>query len=611
MAHGPLRFWLCYVGEASLRMMWTIQKAKDLQPQILPPSRRSSQSVARAFRENLLGFVRDCPRAPKEQYLGANEEFHYTIVASSSLPSITRTATTATATSTHASLTSTPTLPVVLQIYSSAANGVFGIDEQDFLAAPFDELCRGQDCIAACEDQTRLYQDIPDGISSNMNTYGRPRADGTLNMTLFGLCSNLGQAQLVGEAHPDTAAFFTPNNSEVRIEGIVSDMATCLAGTCELTRHPNECSDPCSYESLVYNKSSMDINEGVFRCINTLCANTCGLPYADRDTFGVGTLLSYFIQVSLVFICAVALLAISQVSEDAFSARGSLSAFGRPLKNFLVIQCFFGTIVTIMSTEVNPLTGYVLIFVAIDGFLCPMFTLMLLHHCGIRFKYLTTLTIISWAFSSGVFLRLVSVLSIMSSDQSAMQGGLREIFQVSSCGGSSAMMLCQQMLGTNPLFYMTGFYNSRYVPSLRTVPLLWAWSTVVLLSLVMTQCMPTLQDTVAHKWREAALSLRIPQPVARALPITISSMGFVLAIAYYLDMVVLYKNMDLIDWHGWDFGQVVAFLLWLPTLIELGNAALRTRKVGRQTHGFEKLGTAEPDKMMRRFDSLNVAGIHS
>jgi hypothetical protein len=69
-------------------------------------------------------------------------------------------------------------------------------------------------------------------------------------------------------------------------------------------------------------------------------------------------------------------------------------------------------------------------------------------------------------------------------------------------------------------------------------------------------------------------SPKIPQSVAKALPITVSSTVFVLAIAYYVGMVAIYQKMDLIDWHGWDFGQVVAFLLWLPTLLELGNAIL-------------------------------------
>ncbi|KAH8194143.1 hypothetical protein TruAng_011690 [Truncatella angustata] len=194
-------------------------------------------------------------------------------------------------------------------------------------------------------------------------------------------------------------------------------------------------------------------------------------------------------------------LAVVQVQEKAFNPKSSLVAFKKPLKNFLAIQCFFGVttaiaaIATIASRDINPLTGYVLIFVAIDGFLCPVFTLMLLHYCGIKFRYLTALTVISWAISSGVFLRLVSVLSHISFDESAMQSGLEELFQVSSCGGSSAMMLCQQMLGTNPLFYMTQFYNHEKVPSLETVPLLLAWSTVVLLGVVAVQCLPALGET--------------------------------------------------------------------------------------------------------------------
>ncbi|KAH6661312.1 hypothetical protein BKA67DRAFT_81626 [Truncatella angustata] len=514
----------------------------------------------------------------------------------------------------HIKPTATPEPPPILQIYSSNQDGVYLMGEGALSTTPFYQLCPGQDCVAACEDKARLYQAVPMGIEATMNTYGRRGSDGHLNMTLFGLCSNLQQTQTLATSQPDVAPFFRANQSEARIESIASDIAMCLAGTCELTRDPGLCAGPCSFESLISNDSLVDINPGVYTCINTLCPNTCGLPYADRDTFGVGILLSYFIQVGLLLICALFVIAVVQVQEKAFNPKSSLVAFKKPLKNFLAIQCFFGVttaiaaIATIASRDINPLTGYVLIFVAIDGFLCPVFTLMLLHYCGIKFRYLTALTVISWAISSGVFLRLVSVLSHISFDESAMQSGLEELFQVSSCGGSSAMMLCQQMLGTNPLFYMTQFYNHEKVPSLETVPLLLAWSTVVLLGVVAVQCLPALGETSTKVWHNAARVIRIPEPVVKALPIILSSTLFMLSIAYYVDMVVVYQRMDLIDWRGWDFGQVVAFLLWLPTLIELGDAFLKIRRNRRQAHKFQQLADDEPDKMLGRYDSLNVAG---
>lgn len=205
---------------------------------------------------------------------------------------------------------------------------------------------------------------------------------------------------------------------------------------------------------------------------------------------------------------------------------------------------------------------------------------MLLHSHGITSWYPTFLTFATWLISNVLFSLLLRRLSTSTNNTEIFDKGVEQLFQISSCGGSSAMTLCQQTHGIDPLHYLTLFYNQRGVPNVRTIPALWAWSSFILAILVGIQLYSWTKKTSRSSnlslkktnrrrlpWAEAVVEFsRLPVLVFFA--VVVASIIFGLALGYQAQMVIRYSRMDVIDWDGWTFGQVVALLFWVPLLLE-------------------------------------------
>lgn len=81
----------------------------------------------------------------------------------------------------------------------------------------------------------------------------------------------------------------------------------------------------------------------------------------------------------------------------------------------------------------------------------------------------------------------VSNLSRSLDDHTIVDQAIRSLFEANVCGGSSAMVMCQEWMGMNPLQTLSGFYNRDTVSNIKTVSLVWAFTAIVLVILILSQ----------------------------------------------------------------------------------------------------------------------------
>lgn len=200
-----------------------------------------------------------------------------TTAASITITSTATTAEPATTTYPYKQLQSAAILPVR---WSTLAN------------TPFDALCPSGNCLEACKDFTRVFKSHPDG------------ADAAAPITLFGLCSNLGVVYRELYQHenpvllPQSAYFPNGNGTEADLNQISAGLSNCLVSSCELSRDAQNCNQSCGL-SLINNGDTTMSVEAAGSCLYSVCGNTCGLPYADQDIYGVGVSFSYYISIKV------------------------------------------------------------------------------------------------------------------------------------------------------------------------------------------------------------------------------------------------------------------------------------------------------------------------
>lgn len=164
---------------------------------------------------------------------------------------------------------------------------IFPLREEHFLAADFEEICATNDCQADCFNMTRVFSASQHALADSTDGY-----EVDIPVTLFGICSNLANATeaVIRNGDERTASFFPRPLAQISNDSnlLAANLTTCLATTCEMTRRPSECFDYCGPENLLQSPTEFDFSSGLFRCANKLCSNTCGLPFADQDVFGIG-----------------------------------------------------------------------------------------------------------------------------------------------------------------------------------------------------------------------------------------------------------------------------------------------------------------------------------
>lgn len=228
--------------------------------------------------------------------------------------------------------------------------------------------------------------------------------------------------------------------------------------------------------------------------------------------------------------------------------------------------------------EIDPLNGYALLAVSLMGCIAPVFTLLLLHSHGVKSWFGTGLCSLSWLLNTIIFFMLVRNLTGSLENTMAAEKILHGLFETDFCGGSSAMVLCQEWTGSNPLGYLSGFYNQELFPNIHSIPVIWAYATSVLLVLVISQMLhkgtaqgeplirgfdPWLKTTLLQRLGGVLYSLE-SQFLMLSLAVTL----FSLTLGYQYRMVRAYEDMGVVDKDSWAFGQVVAVLFWAPALLE-------------------------------------------
>lgn len=243
---------------------------------------------------------------------------------------------------------------------------IFPLREDHFLRSDFAQICAAHDCQADCFNMTRVFSASQYALANSTDGY-----EVDIPVTLFGICSNLANAteSAARNGNESTASFFPRPVAEISNDSdlLAANLTTCLATTCEMTRRPSECVDYCGPESLLQSPTEFDFGSGLFRCANKLCSNTCGLPFADQDVFGIGVrsmtlsckswsglqnadsfqvLISYYVQAVLLLALAAAVSA--SATWQLFRYNRSPQVVGvskrtrAVLKKFLATECYFG-----------------------------------------------------------------------------------------------------------------------------------------------------------------------------------------------------------------------------------------------------------------------------
>lgn len=529
--------------------------------------------------------------------------------------------------------TSTSSSPAATNTYGFTfvqpyGNKSYQLSEGHFLHASFSQICPSQNCFNDCNNLTQVFTASRERVHSNITHVDAQ----DVPVTLFGVCSNLGNATASVENGNDAVLkpyFQSPSaDADNDIGLVISNLTMCLVDTCDNTRNPSECNDYCRPDYLLQSQAALAISPGVFQCAHQLCKSTCGLPYADQDVFGIGVspiflclsapkadcgqvLISYYIQALLLLLLAVTFVGSAVVQAWKLSRSPIVSEKVKPaLKTFLNTQCYFGGkfelfMISIVArcanqvtrfpasaaiaaffmhpSHIDPLNGYPLVSVTLMGCIGPVLTLTLLHSHGVKFRSSLALCIMSWILNTIIFFMLVSNLSRSLDDDTIVDQAIRSLSEVNLCGGSSAMVMCQEWIGTNPLQNLSGFFNKGAVPNISNVSLIWAFTAIVLLSLISPQVIKAWKGRGVFM-KKAPQSLRpapmprhgmfkrlaegLASPWAGCLILLLTVMLFSLTLIYEFIMVRTYSDMDVIDTNGWTFGQVVAVLFWAPPLFD-------------------------------------------
>ncbi len=536
------------------------------------------------------GYATALPSVETTSFQDATSTTSADIVSrTSSIDSIASTTTndvSATSTASSTDFTAAHPYPTISVSYAQIVSPgtVANIPWSNLANADFDALCPSHDCVQDCQNYTRLFEEVPYLLNNTFQTYGKSFSGQPPDTTLFGVCSNLANVYTgISEAvAPQALASYFPLQSQQEIVQVSSSLASCLTSTCDASREPQNCVAACNMPMLYSNGTTTNLT-AVTACLSMICGNTCGLPYANQDVMGVGVLVSYVIQAVLIIACAVTLI----ITAACYTFRSNDKDLTlsentkRGLEGFLAAQCYFTIALEIAAIclsprNIDPLNGYALLSVSITGFLCPVFTLMLLHSRGCRTLYGGFLTILSYILATFVFWTLYANLSRHLGSTTGSDEALRELYKIPTCGGSSAIALCPQSIGNDPLEYLAGFYNQGGIPNLHTMPLLWGWSTFILILLGINQLRhfigeqksPT-QMKPASKW---TLAIRVfGHPITLLLAGTL----FGLSLGYQAEMLRKYSRSDVIDWDGWSFGQVVAVVVFAQPVADYLHLWLR------------------------------------
>ncbi|KAL8705899.1 MAG: hypothetical protein Q9225_007999, partial [Loekoesia sp. 1 TL-2023] len=337
-----------------------------------------------------------------------------------------------------------------------------------FGSSPFDQLCPTKNCLEACQDLERLYQVIPSGLQVQS---GKDRSAQNVSefVTLYGLCagySNISRAfndDTLPANQIDLVKPYFSSTANGDLQNTTNVVTQCLSDTCESAVDSSDCNAKCSPAQLLLNNTTPNL-VGAQACLEQLCKGTSGLPFGNQDVMGPGVTVSYIIQSIMVLLSWLGLAVSSAVSykwpHHSESSKKAMDVFLESLDGFLKAQCYFSipiaaaTLVTDVL-HMDPLNAYGFLPVAINGFLAQTFTLLQLHRHKRFSWYVSALVFISWLLSTIILWAIIKYLTTRPIGMQDFE--FRSLSQIDSCGGSSALALCEQRVGGSPLMYL--FYD--------------------------------------------------------------------------------------------------------------------------------------------------------
>lgn len=147
-----------------------------------------------------------------------------------------------------------------------------------------NDVCPSLNCVNDCQNLDALYGYSP--------LFGAIEPQRTSN--LYNLCLNLPVVYdyfKQGILDPAYSQFFENNvplgATRSDLQGITSAVTHCLLGTCDQARDSTACSSKCSPVAMLINSTTPSF-QGVSDCLETLCAGSRSLPYANSDIIGIG-----------------------------------------------------------------------------------------------------------------------------------------------------------------------------------------------------------------------------------------------------------------------------------------------------------------------------------
>ncbi|UQC76592.1 uncharacterized protein CLUP02_18105 [Colletotrichum lupini] len=144
---------------------------------------------------------------------------------------------------------------------------LYQVTEEQLLKTPFGDICPSGNCVDDCQNMTRVFQAIPQGLHVDPLRYGRMEAQ-KANVTLFSTCSNLEFSTnfATAEENDNFTSYFSTNDSTDLFK-VAASIASCFAATCEQTRKPTLCADACSPAELLSSPTTFDYMLGLPNCI--------------------------------------------------------------------------------------------------------------------------------------------------------------------------------------------------------------------------------------------------------------------------------------------------------------------------------------------------------
>lgn len=94
------------------------------------------------------------------------------------------------------------------------------------------------------------------------------------------------------------------------------------------------------------------------------------------------------------------------------------------------------------------------------------------------------------------------------------------------------------------------------------MPILWGWTTFILLLLVVNQLRHKLGSSKSKGLINSTWTL-ITRILGHPVALLVACTLFGLSLGYQAEMLLKYSRAGVIDWDGWSFGQVVAVVIWV------------------------------------------------